>query len=113
MRNFDMALSKRQASSQDDAPGNRKFPPGGQPREEDGTLTAQHRIRVQHVFADRLGLNGAKRYLRGLEVICLQGTPDFIPKLTGDAVTMKVIDRILSIPGPEAPSRRRAEVCFA
>jgi len=33
----------------------------------------------------------------------MQGwTPDFIPKLTGDAVTMKVIDRILSIPGPEA-----------
>ena len=33
----------------------------------------------------------------------MQGwTPDFIPKLTGDAVMMKVIDRILSIPGPEA-----------
>jgi cysteine synthase len=33
----------------------------------------------------------------------MQGwTPDFIPKLTGDAVTMKVIDRIISIPGPEA-----------
>jgi len=33
----------------------------------------------------------------------MQGwTPDFIPKLTGDAVSMKVIDRILSIPGPEA-----------
>jgi cysteine synthase len=33
----------------------------------------------------------------------MQGwTPDFIPKLTGDAVTMKVIDRILSIPGSEA-----------
>ena len=33
----------------------------------------------------------------------MQGwTPDFIPKLTGDAVTMKVIDSILSIPGPEA-----------
>jgi cysteine synthase len=33
----------------------------------------------------------------------MQGwTPDFIPKITGDAVAMKVIDRILSIPGPEA-----------
>jgi cysteine synthase len=33
----------------------------------------------------------------------MQGwTPDFIPKLTGDVVAMKVIDRILSIPGPEA-----------
>src|ERR1700741_4208478 len=33
----------------------------------------------------------------------MQGwTPDFIPKLTGDAVMMKVIDRILSIPGSEA-----------
>jgi cysteine synthase A len=33
----------------------------------------------------------------------MQGwTPDFIPKITSDAVAMKVIDRILSIPGPEA-----------
>ena len=33
----------------------------------------------------------------------MQGwTPDFIPKLTGDAVDMKVIDRILKIPGPDA-----------
>ncbi len=33
----------------------------------------------------------------------MQGwTPDFIPKLTGDAVDMKVIDRILQITGPEA-----------
>ena len=33
----------------------------------------------------------------------MQGwTPDFIPKLTGDAVAMKMIDRILPIPGPEA-----------
>lgn len=33
----------------------------------------------------------------------MQGwTPDFIPKLTGDAVDMKVIDRILTIPGPDA-----------
>ena len=33
----------------------------------------------------------------------MQGwTPDFIPKLTGDAVTMKLIDRIIEIPGPDA-----------
>jgi len=33
----------------------------------------------------------------------MQGwSPDFIPKLTGDAVDMKVIDRIIRIPGPEA-----------
>src|SRR5947207_7252802 len=33
----------------------------------------------------------------------MQGwTPDFIPKLTGDAVDMKVIDRILPISGPDA-----------
>jgi cysteine synthase A len=33
----------------------------------------------------------------------MQGwSPDFIPKLTGDAVDMKVIDRIVRIPGPDA-----------
>jgi cysteine synthase A len=33
----------------------------------------------------------------------MQGwTPDFIPKLTGDAVAMQVIDRILQIPAAEA-----------
>ena len=33
----------------------------------------------------------------------MQGwTPDFIPKLTGDAVAMKVIDRLLPISGPDA-----------
>jgi cysteine synthase A len=33
----------------------------------------------------------------------MQGwSPDFIPKLTGDAVTDKLIDRILTIPGAEA-----------
>lgn len=33
----------------------------------------------------------------------MQGwTPDFIPKLTDDAVDMKLIDRIIPIPGPEA-----------
>ena len=33
----------------------------------------------------------------------MQGwTPDFIPKLTADAVATKVIDRIITIPGPDA-----------
>ena len=33
----------------------------------------------------------------------MQGwTPDLIPKLTGDAVKMKVIDQILKIAGPDA-----------
>ena len=33
----------------------------------------------------------------------MQGwTPDFIPKLTGDAVAMKVVNRILPISGPDA-----------
>jgi cysteine synthase A len=33
----------------------------------------------------------------------MQGwTPDFIPKITGDAVVMQAIDRLLPIPGPEA-----------
>jgi cysteine synthase A len=33
----------------------------------------------------------------------MQGwTPDFIPKLTGDAVDMKAIDRLIHIPGPDA-----------
>jgi cysteine synthase A len=33
----------------------------------------------------------------------MQGwTPDFIPKLTGDAVDMKLMDSLLAIPGPEA-----------
>jgi cysteine synthase A len=33
----------------------------------------------------------------------MQGwTPDFIPKLTGDAVDMKLIDSILPIAGPDA-----------
>jgi cysteine synthase A len=33
----------------------------------------------------------------------IQGwTPDFIPKLTADATDMKLYDRILAIPGPEA-----------
>jgi len=33
----------------------------------------------------------------------MQGwTPDFIPKLTGDAVDAKLMDQLLAIPGPEA-----------
>ena len=33
----------------------------------------------------------------------MQGwTPDFIPKLTGDAVDQRLFDRILAIPGPDA-----------
>jgi cysteine synthase A len=33
----------------------------------------------------------------------MQGwTPDFIPKITGDAVAMKLIDRLIPVPGPEA-----------
>ena len=33
----------------------------------------------------------------------MQGwVPDFIPKLTGDAVDMKLVDRILPIAGPDA-----------
>ncbi|MGH7094574.1 MAG: cysteine synthase A [Stellaceae bacterium] len=33
----------------------------------------------------------------------MQGwSPDFIPKLTGDVVDMKVIDRVIRIPGPES-----------
>ncbi|MEO5581007.1 MAG: cysteine synthase A [Gemmatimonadaceae bacterium] len=33
----------------------------------------------------------------------IQGwSPDFIPKLTGDAVDMDLVDRVITIPGPEA-----------
>jgi cysteine synthase A len=33
----------------------------------------------------------------------IQGwSPDFIPKLTGDAVAMKLVDRVITIPAPEA-----------
>jgi cysteine synthase A len=33
----------------------------------------------------------------------MQGwTPDFIPKITGDAVALKLIDRLIPIPGPDA-----------
>ncbi|HEY1953727.1 MAG TPA: cysteine synthase A [Gemmatimonadaceae bacterium] len=33
----------------------------------------------------------------------IQGwSPDFIPKLTGDAVNMDIVDRVITIPGPQA-----------
>jgi cysteine synthase A len=33
----------------------------------------------------------------------MQGwTPDFVPKLTGDVVELKLMDRVLAVPGPEA-----------
>ena len=38
----------------------------------------------------------------------MQGwTPDFIPKLTGDAVDMKLVDRLIAIPNPEAMKSSR------
>jgi cysteine synthase A len=38
----------------------------------------------------------------------MQGwTPDFIPKLTGDATDMHLIDRLITIPGPEAIGRSK------
>jgi cysteine synthase A len=38
----------------------------------------------------------------------MQGwTPDFIPKLTGDATDMHLVDRLITIPGPEALARSR------
>jgi len=53
-----------------------------QPRNSDGTPAAPHPTFKPHP---------------------MQGwTPDFIPKLTDDAVAMKVIDRILPISGPDA-----------
>jgi len=53
-----------------------------QPRNPDGTPAAPHPTFKPHP---------------------MQGwTPDFIPKLTDDAVAMKVIDRILPISGPDA-----------
>jgi cysteine synthase A len=33
----------------------------------------------------------------------IQGwSPDFIPKLTGDAIDMKLVDRVITIPAPQA-----------
>jgi len=38
----------------------------------------------------------------------IQGwSPDFIPKLTGDAVSMDLVDRIITIPGPQAMQMSR------
>jgi cysteine synthase A len=55
---------------------------GAQKRNADGTPAAAHEAWKPHP---------------------MQGwSPDFIPKLTGDAVDMKVIDRIIRIPGPDA-----------
>jgi cysteine synthase A len=54
----------------------------GQPRNPDGTPSVGHSAWKPHP---------------------MQGwSPDFIPKLTGDAVDMKVIDRIIRIAGPDA-----------
>src|ERR1700686_1726381 len=53
-----------------------------QPRNSDGTPAAPHPAFKPHPMQG--------------------GTPDFIPKLTDDAVAMKVIDRTLSISGPDA-----------
>jgi cysteine synthase A len=53
-----------------------------QPRHPDGTPAAPHPSFKPHP---------------------MQGwTPDFIPKLTGDAVDLKLVDRVLAISGPEA-----------
>jgi cysteine synthase len=38
----------------------------------------------------------------------MQGwTPDFVPKLTGDAQTMKLIDKLITVPGPDAIRRSK------
>ncbi len=53
-----------------------------QPRRDDGAPTARHEAWKAHP---------------------MQGwSPDFIPKITGDAVTEKLIDQLLAIPGPDA-----------
>ncbi len=53
-----------------------------QPRNPDGTPSARHAAWKPHPF---------------------QGwSPDFIPKITGDAVAMNLIDEIITIPGPDA-----------
>jgi cysteine synthase A len=55
-----------------------------QPRNEDGTPAAPHAAWTPHP---------------------MQGwTPDFIPKLTGDAVAMRFIERVVTVPGPRAMS---------
>jgi cysteine synthase A len=54
----------------------------GQPRRDDGAPTARHAAWKPHP---------------------MQGwSPDFIPKITGDAVTEKLIDRLISTSGPES-----------
>jgi cysteine synthase A len=53
-----------------------------QARKADGSASARHPAWKPHPF---------------------QGwSPDFIPKITGDAVDLKLIDQILTIPGPDA-----------
>ena len=53
-----------------------------QPRNADGSPSARHSAWKPHP---------------------MQGwSPDFIPKITGDAVTEKLFDQVLAIPGPEA-----------
>lgn len=39
---------------------------------------------------------------RSSRIRCRAGVPDFIPLITGEAVDTKVIDRILTIAGPDA-----------
>ena len=58
-----------------------------QPRNADGSPAARHPAWKPHP---------------------IQGwSPDFIPKLTGDAVEMKLIDRVITIPGPTAMQASR------
>ena len=58
-----------------------------QPKRDDGTPTASHPAWKPHP---------------------LQGwSPDFIPKLTGDVVDMKLIDRIITIAAPAAMQASR------
>jgi cysteine synthase A len=58
-----------------------------QPRNADGSPAARHPAWKPHP---------------------IQGwSPDFIPKLTGDAVDMKLIDRVITIPGPTAMQASR------
>ncbi len=53
-----------------------------QPRNADGSPSARNAAWKPHPF---------------------QGwSPDFIPKITGDAVAMKLIDEVITIPGPDA-----------
>ena len=53
-----------------------------QPRRDDGAPTARHEAWKPHP---------------------MQGwSPDFVPKITGDAVAEKLIDTLMAIPGPDA-----------